>query len=363
MGAGAIGCYVGGRLATGARTDVDVVLVGRTSIADEINAHGLRLTRYDGRDASLRAVPHLDAVDAVDGVAALDTVVAGASRLMVTTDVNALARCDVVVVTVKGGDSASAGASMASVLREDCVVVSLQNGVRNAGLLDAALPKQRVVAAMVPFNVLRAGDGRFHQGTSGRIALGHAADAEARSVVDELARAWNDGGMSARVVDDIEAIQWGKLLINLNNAVNALAGVPIQTMIKDRGYRLVMAAVLDEAVGVLAAAKVKTILEPPVPARIVARLLRSRDAIFGFIAPRIIKVDPEARSSMWDDLQRGRRTEIDMLNGEIVDAAARANTRAPVNESIVALVKAAEGKSSPCLSSSDLRARVPLSSM
>ncbi len=352
MGAGAIGCYVGGRLASPQRTDVDVdvVLVARPSIADEIGKHGLRLTRYDGRDA--RVTPSAD----------LSAVNPGHARLVVATDVKALAECDVVVVTVKGGDSASAGASLTPVLSPECVVVSLQNGVRNPSILQAALPRQRVVAAMVPFNVVRAGEGRFHQGTSGRIALGKV-DGPASDAVARLADAWTQGGVSARVVDDIAAIQWGKLLINLNNAVNALAGVPIQTMIKDRGYRLIMAAVLDEAVGVLAAAKVKTILEPPVPARIVARLLRSRDAIFSFLAPRIIKVDPEARSSMWDDLQRGRRTEIDMLNGEIVDAALRAGTRAPVNEAIVALVKAAEGKGSPCLSSTDLRARVPLSSV
>lgn len=343
MGAGAIGCYVGGRLASSSAADVDVVLIGRASVADEIAKHGLRLTRYDGNDA--RVTKHL----------------------AVATDVGALADCDVVVVTVKGGDTARAAASMAPVLKPACVVVSLQNGVRNPAILEAALPKQRVVAAMVPFNVLRAGEGRFHQGTSGRIALGKIDDVDAAAgetaagaIVAQLADAWTRGGVSARVVDDITAIQWGKLLINLNNAVNALAGVPIQTMIKDRGYRLVMAAVLDEAVGVLRAAHVKTILEPPVPARVVARLLRARDSVFGFIAPRIIKVDPEARSSMWDDLQRGRRTEIDGLNGEIVDAAKRAGTHAPVNEAIVALVKAAEGKGSPCMSSTDLRARVPV---
>lgn len=350
MGAGAIGCYVGGRLASGG---ADVVLVGRPSIADEIAAHGLRLTRYDGVDA---------------------TVSAGALRVATTpAGLAALTDRDVVIVTVKSGDTATAAAQLRPIIDDPCTttVVSLQNGVNNAQVLAAGLPKLagagRVVPAMVPFNVLRAGAGRFHQGTSGRIALprpaahaAHAAHEQVGATIGALVLACRAGKLGVHEVRDIRAIQWGKLLVNLNNAVNALAGVPIHTMIRDRGYRRVMAAVLDEAVHVLRAAHVRTILEPPVPAQLVARILRMSDALFSFIAPRLIKVDAEARSSMWDDLQRRRLTEIDALNGEIVALAAKNGGRAPVNEVVVRLVKEAEAANagSPGLSSTELQRHV-----
>lgn len=324
MGAGAIGCYVGGRLAA---SGADVVLVGRQSIKDEVAQHGLHFTDYRGLD--VRLAP---------------------DRVRVATSPEALADRDVVIVTVKGGDTTATGSLLANVLRADAVVVSLQNGVSNPTMLRAVMPARRVLGAMVPFNVLRSGAGRFHQGTSGRIAIENGGAAIAHALVK--------AGVPARAVDDIDGILWGKLLVNLNNAVNALAGVPIQQMLKDRGYRVVMAAVLEEAVKAVEAAGIRARLQPPVPARLVARIFGMPDALFGLIAPRIIKVDPEARSSMWDDLVRGRKTEIDSLNGEIVRLAARVSVATPVNDAIVALVKDAEGKGSPNLGATELRARV-----
>ena len=340
MGAGAIGCYVGGRLlASGA----DVLLVGRASIADEIARCGLRLTDYRGTD-----------------------VVVGPDRVRVATAPAELAACDVVLVTVKGGDTAATAAALAPVLSPACVVVSLQNGVHNADILRAALGHDRVRAGVVPFNVLRKGDGAFHQGTSGTIAIervvavggdgghGHVADGLVDGLVGALARA----RLKARVRADIERVQWGKLLVNLNNAVNALAGVPIKEMLADPGYRRVMAACLREAVVVLRAAGIRPRLDPPVPPALVPRILALPDALFRPALRVLVRVDPQARSSMSDDLVRGRKTEVDALNGEIVRVAAAAGVPAPVNAAVVALVHAAEGHGLARTPSAELCARV-----
>jgi 2-dehydropantoate 2-reductase len=316
MGAGAIGCYVGGRLAL---SGVDVVFIGRPSIADEVAQHGMRLTDYRGLDAK-------------------------APNARISTSLDDLSSRDVVIVTTKGGDTTTAGTQLRNVLGERTRIVSLQNGVRNASLLREALPQHRVLAAMIPFNVLRRGPGWFHQGTSGRIALEDGQD-----VVDALAKA----GMPARIPRDINAVLWGKLLINLNNSVNALAGVPIKEMLMERRYRLVMAAAAEEAIDVVTKSGIHIELDPPLPARLVPKLLRLPNALFRFAARPMVRVDPQARSSMWDDLTRGRKTEIDNLNGEITRLG-----NAPINAAIVELVKAAEGKGSPGMSSHDLCARV-----
>jgi 2-dehydropantoate 2-reductase len=322
MGAGAIGCYLGGRLAA---SGVPVVLVGRPSLAAEVAQHGMRLTDYRGFDQTL--------------------------PLAVATEPSALSECDVVLVTVKGGDTAAAGAALAPVLRRDARVVSFQNGVNNPELLRAVLP-QRVLAGMVPFNVLRRDGAQFHQGTSGTLAVERGDDA----LVEALTRS----GLEAVVSDDMRAVLWGKLLVNLNNSVNALANIPIKEMLEQRDYRRIMAACMREGLDAVAAARIKPKLDVPLPPRLVPWVLSLPTAIFSVVARAMLHVDPQARSSMWDDLSRGRKTEIDALNGEIVRLADKVGTPATVNAAIVRLIKDAEGNGSPGLGAGELRQRLGL---
>lgn len=311
MGAGAIGCYVGGRLAA---SGVPVVLVGRASLADEIARHGLLLSDYHGWRAR----------------------VALGGGLAVATDAAALASADVVLVAVKSGDTRAAGSALAAVLAPGAVVVSLQNGVGNVEALREVLPARRVVPGMVPFNVVRQDGARFHHGTSGALAL------EDRPEVAALADALARSGLDVKRHADMVPVAWGKLVINLANAVNALAGVPIKVMLGERGYRRAIAACMREALAVLAAAGIRPAVPVAAPARLLPWLLERPDGLFRALARPMLAVDPEARSSMWDDLARGRRTEVDALNGEVVGLAARVGVAAPVNARVVALVRAAE---------------------
>jgi 2-dehydropantoate 2-reductase len=272
-------------------------------------------------------------------------------RIRFSTDASALAACHLVLVTVKGGDTAAAGAALKSVLPDTAVVVSFQNGVGNPAILRAA--GLRVFAGMVPWNVLRSDGGRFHQGTSGVLAVEEGAPA----AFLEAVRA---GGLRIRARRDVVALQWGKLLVNLNNSVNALAGVPIAEMLRDRRYRLIMAAIAREAIATLAAARVPARLSPPLPLPLVPALLSAPDWLFRAAARPMVRVDPHARSSMWDDLQRGRKTEIEQLNGEIVRLAEKHGGDAPLSRAIVELVHAAEGHGSPALDAAALRQRLGL---
>ncbi len=326
MGAGAIGCYLGGRLL---EAGVAVVMVGRPSLAAEMAQHGMRLTDYRGKDVRLDA-----------------------ERLQVATDPSALADCDLVLVTVKSGDTVGAAAALAPILRPDAAVVSLQNGVNNPELLRAALPERKVFAGMVPFNVLRRDGGWFHQGTNGRLALERAA--ETAPLVD----AFNRAGLPTEAHDDMRGVLWGKLLLNLNNSINALSGIPIKEMLEFRDYRRIMAASVREGLQLLALAGIRPRLEVKLPPRWMPYILSLPNAVFSLLARPMMHVDPQARSSMWDDLERGRKTEVDALNGEVVRLAERLSKTAPVNAAIVKLVKEAEGHRSPKLSAAELRARL-----
>ena len=144
FGAGAIGCYLGGRLQC---SGVPVVYVGRGSVLAELAAAGLHLTDYQGYDRHLPA-----------------------AELTATEDSSALRGCDVVLVTVKGMGTAQAAQQLKPDLSPGAVVVSFQNGVRNPEILANELG-DRALAAMVQFNVVRKGNGHFHHGTSGTLVV------------------------------------------------------------------------------------------------------------------------------------------------------------------------------------------------
>jgi 2-dehydropantoate 2-reductase len=89
-------------------------------------------------------------------------------------------------------------------------------------------------------------------------------------------------------------------------------------------------------------------------------LLRLPNAIFELLLGRTVKIDPEARSSMWEDLKHGRRTEIDYLQGVITQIAGRHGLQAPLSRRIVELIRQAEldASGSPGLTPAEVRAKM-----
>ncbi|AZO76303.1 MULTISPECIES: 2-dehydropantoate 2-reductase [unclassified Bosea (in: a-proteobacteria)] len=309
-GAGSIGCYLGGRLAAGG---AEVGFVGRPGVGEKFRAHGLTLTHYAG--GSWRVAPEAIAFAA---------------------DPDAAANADLILVTVKSGGTAQAAAELAAVVSPDAVVISFQNGLGNADTLRAALPGRTVLAGMVPFNVVRRGPGAFHQGSEGEPEV-EDATVLAPFLVD-FARA----GFALRRHRYMLPVQWAKLLFNLNNAVNALSGLPLQQELAQRDYRRCLAFAQAEALDLLSQAGITPARLTPLPARLIPALLRLPDALFARLARKMLAIDPLARSSMADDLAAGRPTEVDWINGEIVHLAERLGRQAPVNERLVALVHTAE---------------------
>jgi 2-dehydropantoate 2-reductase len=141
---------------------------------------------------------------------------------------------------------------------------------------------------------------------------------------------------------NMTAALWGKLILNLNNALNALAGMPLAEELADRRWRLLLAAQIDEALNVLRAVGIRPGAVEGVPPWAIPRILRLPDWLFRVVARRMLAIDPQARSSMWEDLLRGRITEVDYLQGVILTLANRIGAAAPMTERIVQLIKEAE---------------------
>ncbi len=322
-GAGSIGCFVGGMLAAAGRR---VGLLARPRVIDEITRYGLRLTSFEGIDHRLSR-----------------------SSVALSEDASILRDACVVLVCVKSADTEAMAAAIAAHVPPDAVIVSLQNGVANVPALKTHLGGSRVLAGMVPFNVVGMGEGRFHRSTSGDIILekDDAATAERLSVAD----------LKIRFSDNIAGVQWGKLLVNLNNALNALSNLPLRDQLSQRPWRRLLADQMSEALAALMAEGIAPVSTTPLPASWTPHIIRLPDWAFQIIAGQMVKIDPEARSSMWEDLQRGRRTEVDYLQGAIIAIAQRRGLAAPLSTRVVGLIKAAEtrGQGSPGLSPEQIR--------
>jgi 2-dehydropantoate 2-reductase len=311
LGAGSIGGFVGGCwMAAG----LPVTLIGRASFAKAVAAHGLELS--DERGWSHRFT---------------------AEEVDFRTDATALADAQLIVLTVKSGATAEAAQQIAAHARPGTPVLSLQNGISNVDVLRDALGEQfPVIRGMVPYNVAYLGDGHFHKGVAGQL---FAEDVPAMRTLSAAIGA-SPAGLS--LCGDMLGLAWGKLLINLNNAVNALSGLTLVEELRRRGYRRVVAASQREGLALLDAAGIVPAKVGAVGPRLLPLLMVAPDWLFRHVFMRKWKIDAKARSSMADDLAQGRATEIDYINGELIALADRLGRHAPVNRRVVALVRAAE---------------------
>ena len=313
FGAGSIGCYVGGAWSA---AGLDVTLIGRERIGSEIERHGLTLSDYSGWRETLYPA--------------------------FATDPEALSQASIILVTVKGGATAEAGETIARHAKPGASIVSFQNGIGNKGILaDALGDRFRIAQGMVPYNVIHLGEGRFHKGVAGRLMAEEMP--QMRALAQQVAASREPLLLSG----DMSGVLWGKLLINLNNAVNALSGLTLREELAQRGYRRVVAASQREALRILRQAGIEPARAGPLSPRMIPRIINSPNWLFKNLLARRWKIDEKARSSMSDDLRSGRMTEIDQLNGEVVRLARTMGLDAPVNRRIVELVRAAEAGAPP----------------
>jgi 2-dehydropantoate 2-reductase len=185
---------------------------------------------------------------------------------------------------------------------------------------------------MVPYNIAPLGPGHYHRGSSGTLAV------QEHPATRQALPAFRNAGLALELVADMKPLLWGKLLLNLNNPVNALSGLPLRAELMDAGYRRGLAALQKEALAVLNRAGIAPAKVGAVPPRKAPLLLRLPTPVFRLLAARMLRIDEHARSSMADDLAHKRPTEIDALCGEVVRLAHSVGMDAPLNEKMVELV-------------------------
>lgn len=290
MGAGAVGCYYGGMLARGAN---EVTLIGRAAHVDAVNRDGLKL---DTQTFQANVPMHA------------------------STDASAVRGAQLVLVCVKSTDTREAAQLLAPHLEPDALLLSLQNGVDNAEVLQAALP-QTVAPAVVYVATEMAGPGHVKHHGRGELVLGPAARR------DDVLQAFAAAGVPVQISDNVVGALWAKLIVNCAyNALSAIAQMPYGRLVQGQGVLAVMNDAVQECLAVAGALGVVLPEGIEQSVRDIARSMAQQS------------------SSTAQDLARGRRTEIDHLNGYVVRMGQQHGVATPVNRTLLSLVKLLEGQ-------------------
>jgi 2-dehydropantoate 2-reductase len=307
VGAGALGCLFGGMLA---RAGGAVTLIGRASHVAAIQRDGLVLER-DGRKQAI--------------------------ALAATEDMSAVRGAGLVLFCVKSTDTEATARAMAPSLSAPAVVLSLQNGVDNVERIRAQLSidvASEIFPGLVYEAAQMAGPGHVRRTGGSGVVIGQLAayrrpDGADRALLDAIVSLFTAAGVAMRVSDAIEADLWTKLVMNCAyNAISAIGGARYGEMVALADVRTIMGDAAREAAAVAAAKGVR------LSANIVADAIKLADGM------------PMQISSTAQDIQRGRRTEIDHLNGHVVREGEALGIATPVNRTLYALMKLVERRPS-----------------
>jgi 2-dehydropantoate 2-reductase len=296
MGAGAVGCYFGAMLA---RAGATVRLIGRPVLVDAVTRDGLH---FDGIEFS------------------------GRIPVSATADPAGVADAGLVLFCVKSTDTETAAQAMAPHLARGTVVLDLQNGVDNFERIRAHV-KNAVVPAVVYVGAEIPAPGVLRHNGRGDLVIGEAGSRRSgEALLADLAAWLNGAKVPTRVSDNIEGELWWKLTLNCAyNAVSALGHSRYGAMMAMPQIRQVVSDAVREIVALAEAKGVRIAMPDPVEA-----VLRFGDLM------------PLTRSSTAQDMERGRPTEIEYLNGYVVRACDALGLPAPVNRTLYALVKLRE---------------------
>lgn len=300
VGAGAVGSYYGAMLA---RAGHRVTLIGRVPHVAAIQQRGLQLHK-GGKVESIRV---------------------GAS-----TELSAVRDADLVLFCVKSTDTEAVGRDIAPHVKAAALVLSLQNGVDNAPTL-ARLVRGTVVPTVVYVATAMPEPGAVQHNGRGDLVIGpldaaQAGDAALQTRLQGAVALFASADVPVTISPDVMAALWRKLLLNCAyNAISGLAQLPYGVMAAVPDVVELQRTVVREVVAVADADGVKLDLDASLQAM-----------------ERLAATMPAQHSSTAQDMARGKRSEIDHLNGTVVRRGAARGVPTPANQALYALVKLVE---------------------
>jgi 2-dehydropantoate 2-reductase len=296
-GAGAMGSVMGGQLAL---SGVEVTLLDVSQKAVEmINRNGLRI---DDKSGESRTIPMRASANPAE-----------------------IGPVDVALVFVKCYQTEAAVRAAAPIIGEQTVVLSLQNGWGNAPRIAGIVGEERVVAGVTYHSATVLGPGHIQHSGRGMTFIGEL-DGAMTERVQKIAEVFNGAGIETTVTDDVLKAIWSKLALNVCTLpTSALLRFFAGQLIQHDGTLELMQALLREVITVANAQNIGLEFD------------ERWEAITGLLGRA-----SGAKASMLQDVENRRRTEIDVINGAIVEAGQRLNIPTPYNQAMIWLVKALE---------------------
>jgi len=246
-------------------------------------------------------------------------------RVKATTKHAEVGVVDLVLLQVKSYATEKAIRDALPMVGERTVVLTLQNGLGNVEKIAAVVGRERVLAGTTAHGATVLGPGEIYHAGRGPTVIGEV-DGRITDRVKAIAELFNRAGIETEVTDNIMGAVWTKMLANVAiNALTAITGLYNGELLELEETKAVMLKAVDEAVAVAKAMGIKLLVEDP------------HEFVLG-----IARATATNKSSMLQDVERGRRTEIDAINGMIVHYGRELGIPTPVNEALVAAVKGIE---------------------
>lgn len=322
VGAGKLGCYLGAHLCQDSA--IEVKFFGRETTALELAAHGLSVTSYTHHTYFAQPVAFYSSL-------------------------NSLIECDLVLLTVKATALVPMLAQLKHFLRPDVPLVALQDGVGVGEMLSQDLSNP-VLRALATFSVVKTRPGQFHRATAGALLWQPNDFAVVNYVIDTFSRLQ----LAVQRCEDMIGAEYGKLLLDLNQALNAISGLPLQQQLADRDYRAVLALAMQEWLAVCNRVGVKPRPYSCFNNSLLPWLLRLPTLIFSRLGQHLLTVDASAHSPMWHDIQASKRTEIMFLNDVVVRMGQQCQVPTPVNNLLVEQIKWLESGQAGSMTGADI---------
>jgi len=310
IGAGAVGSALGALLH---RAGQNVILIARPAHVAAIRQNGLQV---DGDMGNFNA--------SVDASETLDF------------------RPDLILLTVKTQDVVAAVKTNQAFL-SDVPVVTFQNGIRSDELIASILPRERILSAVVLTHATYLLPGKITVVSRGRLILGRPFGGRDGNL-EEVARILNPA-IPTQLTDNIQGAHWLKLIVNLNNALPAITNQMMDQVYADASLRNLAVGLMREGLRVIDRANIQLESLPQISVALTKLVNWMPSGIAGRIAAAKVR-QLTTKWPLWgstlQSIQRGRPTEIDYLNGEIVELGRRYGEATPLNAKIVELVHQVE---------------------
>jgi 2-dehydropantoate 2-reductase len=302
IGLGAVGSVIGGMLANSGE---EIILIGKTKQINNLKNNGLKIKNKNKYYYS---------------------------KPIVSDNFSDIINSDVIFICVKSQDTRNLVKKLKKFVNKTTLFVSVQNGIRNSSIIKEETGNE-AISSIVLFNALYKKSGEVIVTLPGGLILEHKDEKS-----ELIAESFNKAGLTTILVDNIQGYIWSKLILNLQIAITAITGQTIVNSIENKYSRKIIIRTIEEGINIIENSGIELKTLPNIDPKRVVKKLRFLNSFLIKIGKRFTSIDKNAINSMLQSINRGKTTEIEFINGEIIKLANNHNFKAPINSKLVELV-------------------------